>query len=214
MTNDTQMKVRWSLLALVVGFGRYFVYRSLSAGPTNLSRVDVLWQTNASTGVSWIDPTPVIGATNYYFITVLDDYTPYTNECWYSQPAVGYIGGEPKLNISKTVDKHSIKPYEILKYIISFSNASAFDVKKGAVVMDNLPKQVQIITNTAEVSNTSPFSSVISVEYYITNGGGVWTNSAYDTSSTVQNITRIRWVFPEDLSSGQKGSLMFKVLVK
>jgi uncharacterized repeat protein (TIGR01451 family) len=124
-----------------------------------------------------------------------------------------FTAAPPVLQIRKSVDRSVTKPYEELTYVISYSNASWYAVASGAEIIDVLPGQLMVATNSAEMFNT-PHAGGISVWYDTNPSGSAWQNSAFDTPATATSIRRIRWTLDSPIPAGGKGVVRFKVVVK
>ncbi len=208
--NSTNVALTWSAVTnpdLV----RYFIYRNDINDTTNIARsthfvgqslITSFTEFGVNAGTNW-----------YYFVTALDDHPVYTNESWYSIPAM-VITGEPFIQMTKSVSPtNGVRPYEVLSYNIKYTNSGDADASAGLNIIEELPPNVLLITNSAEISNSIHAGSV--TVYYSTNlSGSWWTNSNYDSAATVDKIKRVKWVFSANTSVGTNGTLRFKVLIK
>jgi len=127
----------------------------------------------------------------------------------------GYLifqGQMPDISILKLVQPKKARPFEILTYMIKYTNKSigpAYDF----IITESLPTNVLYIIDSAEVSN-SLHAGTVSIFYSTNYGFNNWLNNAYDASNTIMYIKKIRWVFSNPVGAAQKGMTQFKVLIK
>ncbi len=122
----------------------------------------------------------------------------------------GYSDAE--MVFTKDVDIFKAKPYEVLTYIIYYSNFGDFRAT-NVIIIDYLPEQTQYLQDSAETNNQL-HSGTVAVEY-CTNTAPVWQSSNYDnTNGNVSNILMIRWSLNDIVSPGEKGTIEFMVLIK
>ena len=208
--NGTNVAISWSAVTnsdLV----RYFVYRNDINDTTNITPA-VHWVGQSLT-TSFTESGVNSGTNWYYFVTALDNHPVYTNESWYSAYAM-VIAGEPLIRMTKTVSPtNGVRPYDVLSYSIKYTNSGDAAASVGLNIIEELPPNALLMTNSAEISNSIHAGSV--TVYYSTNlSGNWWTNSNYDSAATVDKIKRVRWVFSANTSVGTNGILRFKVLIK
>ncbi len=86
VVDETNITLTWAKPADTIDFARYFVYKSSNRGYTNLTQAYVIWQTNNEDATNYNEIIPA-GKKYYYYVTSLDNYSPYTNESWYSPKA-------------------------------------------------------------------------------------------------------------------------------
>ena len=112
------------------------------------------------------------------------------------------------MDLRKTVDRTRAKPYDVLRYALSYSN-SGTAYATNSYIVDHLPDNTTYLTNSAEVSN-APHGGVLTIEYW---NGTNWRASGYDqTNSTAISI--VRWTIISNILATQRGTVLFRVLIR
>ncbi|MBU1075769.1 MAG: hypothetical protein KKH98_00655, partial [Spirochaetes bacterium] len=120
--------------------------------------------------------------------------------------------GLPNISISKSVAPLNARPFETLTYAIFYSNITSYTARSFSIV-ENMPTNVVLITNSAEISNNPHIGSA--AIFYSTNTSGTnWFPNTFDTPATIFNIKRIKWVLTSPVGDQDKGILKFKSIIK
>ena len=124
-----------------------------------------------------------------------------------------YFQGVPLIDIVKTVTPRKARPFEKLDYEITYSNTTSY-IANNFKVIESLPQDVFLITNSAEKSNT-PHAGSVTV-YFATNYTNyIWLPFTFDDNITnCRKVKKIKWVMDTPVGSHQKGILRFKAIVK
>lgn len=114
----------------------------------------------------------------------------------------------PVIQLVKSVDLSSARPYEELAYIIKYTNIGsgpAYNVTVDDVIYTNF---VRIIADSAEASNTAAHNPT---NYYY--DGSTWQGATWDTGNE-NSVQRLRWVLRNSVNAGAGGVLKFKVRIE
>jgi len=170
------------------------------------------------------------GATNEFLFEIWDpagDGTPGVGDAWptslaiapatpdianardYQSDYVTTVVAGPVIQLVKSIDITSAKPYEVLTYTIHYTNAGSGNAI-GVVIDDVLDTTlVQILPDSAETNNTLTHNPT---NFYY--DGTTWQDATYDTPGTAPNIQRIRWQLRNPVGPNESGNLEFKVIIK
>ncbi len=156
---------------------------------------DPAW--NGTSGDSWPGPNAISPA------------TPDTNDVrdYQTDYVTTYCAG-PVIQLVKSVDFTSIKPFEILTYSIKYTNSGsgpAYNVTIDDVLYTNY---CIIIADSAETNNTTTHNPT---NYYF--DGSTWRPATFDNGNE-SSVVRVRWQLRNPVNSGESGTLRFKVLIK
>jgi len=114
----------------------------------------------------------------------------------------------PVIQLVKSVDLTSARPFEVLNYQIYFTNAGsgpAYNLIVDDVLYTNY---VRIIANSAETNNTAGFN--ITNYYY---DGATWQPATWDNGNE-NSVVRVRWQLRNPVNGGQAGYLRFSVRIE
>ncbi len=174
-----------------------------------------------------IPATAADGATNEFFIEIWDQaWTGAAGDQWpgagaiapatpdladardyQSDYVVTYCAG-PVIQLSKTVDITSAKPYEVLTYTIHYTNSgsgNAYNVTVDDVLYTNY---VRILADSAETNNTVTHNPT---NFYF--DGTTWQPATFDNGNE-NSVSRIRWQLRNAVAPGESGNLEFKVRIE
>jgi len=156
---------------------------------------DPAW--NGTAGDAWPGSGAIAPATPD--LTDVRDYQSDYVTTWVSGPVI---------QLTKSVDISSAKPFEVLNYQIFFTNAGsgpAYNLIVDDVLYTNY---VRIIADSAETNNSAGFS--ITNNYY---DGAVWQPATYDNGNE-NSVVRVRWQLRNPVNAGQSGYLRFAVRIE
>ena len=123
---------------------------------------------------------------------------------------IKYGYGVTEMVFSKEVDITKAKPYEILTFILFYSN-SGDNYATNVTVIDYLPNHTQYLEDSAETNNQL-HNGTATIQYWALN---TWHLSNYDnTNGNVSNVLKIKWFLNSNVQPEEYGFLSFKVLVK
>lgn len=114
----------------------------------------------------------------------------------------------PVIQLVKSVDITSAKPYEVLTYTIKYTNvgsAAAFNVTIDDVLYTNF---VRILADSAETNNTGGHNPT---NYYY--DGATWQDATWDTGNE-NSVVRLRWVLQNSVAVNGSGTLEFMVRIE
>ncbi len=114
----------------------------------------------------------------------------------------------PVIQLVKSVDITSAKPYEILTYTIHYTNAGsgeALNVTIDDVIYNNY---VRILADSAETNNTVTHNPT---NFYY--DGAAWQPATWDNGNE-NSVQRLRWQLQTAVASGDSGDLEFKVIIE
>lgn len=119
----------------------------------------------------------------------------------------------PVMDITKTVNTNSIRPFEVLSYTIRYSNMG-FDTARGVEIIDYIPNNTVITQDSAEFGNV--YHDGIATVGYVTNVGQPDAPDTFDngTFSNRKNIMAVRWTLESNVDVGEWGELTFSVIVE
>lgn len=158
---------------------------------------DLAW-TNMTAGDQWPGSGAILPAT-----TDLADAHDYQTD-YITTTVMG-----PVIQLTKSVDITSARPYEVLTYTIHYTNAGSGEAFNVTIDDAIYTSYVRIITNSAEINNTTNHSPT---NYYY--DGATWQPATWDTPANVNSIERVRWQLQIAVQAGQSGDLEFKVIIK
>jgi len=169
------------------------------------------------------------GATNRYFFEIWDpagNGTVGVGDAWPGSGAIApatqdstnardyqsdYVTtwcAGPVIQLAKSVDLSSAKPFEVLNYTIHFTNAGsgpAYNLIVDDVLYTNY---VRIIADSAETNNSVGFS--ITNNYY---DGATWQPATWDNGNE-NSVVRVRWQLRNPVNAGASGDLKFAVRIE
>ena len=130
-----------------------------------------------------------------------------------STSALFVVVSGPVIQLSKSVDVSSARPYEDLTYTISFTNAGSA-AAQNLVIQDVIPNHAMIVPNSAEVSNY--FNGVlVPAAYTITYlSNGSWVGDTSDNLTHAADLSRVRWTLSSNVDAGDFGKVKFQVRIK
>ncbi len=116
-----------------------------------------------------------------------------------------------KIELNKYVNATVARPYDILLYEIKYTNITGYTCWNFHIV-ESLPTNVYIITNSAEKSNQLHAGNV--TVYYSTDySSSNWFDSGYDDTNSYK-IRKIKWEFDTPVGGHEAGIVRFKVIIK
>jgi len=171
-----------------------------SDGSTNEVQFDI-WDPQGSAGAGTGDTWPGAGA-------ILPATSDVANARDYQTDLVLTSVSGPVIQLTKSVNVTSARPYEILTYTIRYTNvgsASAYNVTIDDAIYTNF---VRLMTDSAETNSGSTHNPTN--YYYIS---GTWQDATQDAGNE-NNLTRVRWVLQSPVLQNGVGTLEFKVRIE
>ncbi len=176
-----------------------------------------------------IPTTAADGATNMFFFEIWDPASTGvagTGDAWpgtgaiapatpdtanardYQSDYVLTVCAGPVIQLSKTVDLTSAKPFEVLSYTIHYTNIGsgpAYNVTVDDVIYTNY---VRIVADSAETNNSTTHNPT---NFYF--DGATWQPATFDNGNE-NAVQRVRWQLRSPVQPAEGGYLRFKVKIE